>query len=299
MSVATDNRKCGVATCNAACHIGKAYCLDHYKQLDKFEYGLDAEIQAKLDAKFDPRKAAQAQAWIEALIGERLQGSLHDALKSGVALCKAVNAIKPGLVKNINMMNSPFKHRENIAAYLDACRQLGLKEVELFVTQDLYEGDNLVVVIDNIFAVGAAAQKIGSFHGPYIGVKRADENARNFSEDVLAKGKNAPSRQTVGSYGYQDESKNPALDRQIVKNVTGITASEAPSRQNAGGVDHGPNLSGLDKIIRNPDAVAANRGGGAAPAAPAASSGGARFCGGCGNARQGEAKFCGNCGTPF
>jgi len=49
-----------------------------------------------------------------------------------------VNAIKPGSVKNINNGNAPFVQRENIVAYLTACSQLGLKEVDKFVTQVTY-----------------------------------------------------------------------------------------------------------------------------------------------------------------
>jgi len=296
------SQKCIVPNCNTPAHIGKSHCLEHYKQQDNFEYGLDAEIQRKLDAKLDPRKMAQAQAWIEALIGEQFPGDFQESLKSGVRLCKAVNAIKPGIVRHINMMNSPFKHRENIVAYLTACGELGVKEVDRFVTQDLYEGDNLVSVIDNIFALGAASMKVPSFKGPYLGVKHAEENVRQFSDDVLAKSKSTPSRQTVGSYGFQDETKNPSLSRQIVKNVTGMQASETPSKLSQGsyGISDGKGLSGIDSIIKNPEVFAANRGG-AQPSAPSgsSSSGGGGFCGNCGTARVGAAKFCGNCGNAF
>jgi len=288
--------KCVQADCNQPRHPGKKYCLDHYKQLDNYAYGLDLEIQKKLDAKLDPAKMAQAQAWIEALTGEHFPSGFAESLKSGIRLCQAINKIKPGSVPNINQLNSPFKHRENIENFLNAEKALGLKEVDLFVTADLYEERNLVAVIDNIFSLGALSMKMPGFRGPYIGVKHADENVRDFAPEVLNAGKALPSRQTVGSYGYQDESKNPVLARQIIKNVSGYEASTVPSKQNMGsyGVAPGRGLSGLDQIIKNPEEVAANRGGGAKPSA-APSRG--KYCGGCGAGVNAPSKFCGNCGA--
>jgi len=285
------------ANCNLERHAGKKYCLEHYKQLDNYAYGLDVEIQKKLDAKLDPNKMAQAQAFVEALTGEAFPGSFQESLKSGVRLCKAINAIRPNLVQHINMINSPFKHRENIAAYLAACKALGMKEVDLFVTQDLYEGDNLVIVVDNLYALGALAMKQPGYRGPTIGVKHASENPREFSQDVLNAGKAAPTRQTVGSYGYQDESKNPIIARQIIRNTTGYQASDMPSKQNIGSVEvsQGKGLSGIDQIIKNPEELAANRGA----SAPKVGGGGA-FCSRCGNKRlDAAAKFCAGCGTPL
>jgi len=254
---------------------------------------MDAEIQAKLDAKLDPNKMAQAQAWIEAVTGQRFAGSFHESLKSGVLLCKLLNTIKPGSVKNINNMTMPFSQRENIANYLKGCSDLGMKEVDKFVTQDLFEGDNLVVVIDNIFALGAMSQKVPGFRGPYLGVKHADENARNFSADVLNQGKSTPSRQTVGSYGYQDESKNPSLGRQIIKDVSGHQASNVATKLSMGsyGIQDENRGSGIDKIIRNPEEFAAQKG-----AAAANQNQGPGFCGNCGAKRVSSAKFCGGCG---
>lgn len=43
-------------------------------------------------------------------------------------------------------------------------------------------------VVDGIHAIGRAAQKVSTFSGPYIGVKLADKNERNFSEAQLRQG---------------------------------------------------------------------------------------------------------------
>jgi len=119
---------------------------------------LDADIQKKIASSFNPDKATEAQIWVESMVGEQFHNHLQGGLKSGVALCKLINAIKPGLVKTINIENTPFKQRENINNYLGACKQLGMEDSELFVATDLYEGQNMVIVLHNLFALGGIAQ---------------------------------------------------------------------------------------------------------------------------------------------
>lgn len=51
------------ATCGRPCHPGKLYCLAHYKAASEvLVYGLDAEIQAKMDAKYDKKKEAEVES---------------------------------------------------------------------------------------------------------------------------------------------------------------------------------------------------------------------------------------------
>lgn len=284
---------CSISGCGRARHIGKDLCLEHYKEVGDYQYGIDAEIKNKIASKFNPENAAQAQAWLEAITGIQFPDTFHESLKSGVVLCTALNKIRPGTIRQINQQNMPFKHRENIENYLNGCKTLGMKEVDLFVTKDLYEADNLVIVIDNIFSLNAAARNHG-FAGPFIGIKHADRNVRQFTDAQIAEGKATVSRQTVGSYGYQDETKNPTLSRQIIQDVSGHKASHLPSLLNQGSYgivpEYTPPLQ--DKIIKNVDQLAAQR-------ANAAASSPFRFCGSCGAARDGDAKFCGGCGTPF
>jgi hypothetical protein len=149
-------------------------------------YGMDKEIQAKLAAKFDPEKENAVRSWIAELIGPCDAPTLHEELKDGSRLCTLLNTIKPGAVK-FKASKMAFVMRENIVKYLDACKALGMMETDCFVTQDLFEGDNLVAVIDQIYALGALSRKVDGFNGPYLGVKFADENKREFSEEVLRK----------------------------------------------------------------------------------------------------------------
>jgi len=301
-------QKCSQAGCNAVKHIGKDLCLDHFKQTPGYTYGLDADLKAKMSAKLDPQKMAQAQAWMETLSGIRAGSQeLHEYLKDGKVLCAALNKIKPGSIASINSSSMPFKQMENIAAYLAVCKSWGMKSSDLFMTTDLYENANMVIVVDNIHALGSLSRKQTGFNGPYIGVKLADETRRDFTPAQLNTG-GVVSRQNVGSYGYQDETHNPSLGRQIIKNVSGHTAASVPSKQTQGsyGYQVAPDKS-LDKIIKAPVNTPATSKNApqvasvAAPApAPAPAAGGSKFCSGCGTARgEGAAKFCSQCGGAF
>jgi hypothetical protein len=134
-------------------------------------YGLDADLARKQAANYDHGAEAQARGWIEALTGEKIVGSFAEGLKNGVALCKAVNAIKPGTIKKVNDSAMPFKQMENVSAFLKACRVLGVPEHSLFETVDLYEAKDISLVVTCIFALGGAVQtSTPEFAGPKLGV---------------------------------------------------------------------------------------------------------------------------------
>lgn len=126
--------------------------------------------------------------WIEVLSQERRQEvSFSDWLRDGQVLCKAANAIQPGIVKNINLSKMPFKQMENITNFIKACRQLGVLEKDLFSTVDLYESKNLKAVVRCIHNLGNAVR--GSkpdFPGPHLGIAQAGrvEDARRSSMKV-------------------------------------------------------------------------------------------------------------------
>jgi len=268
---------------------------------------MDADLKVKMAAKLDPQKMAQAQAWLESLSSMRAGAqSLHEYLKDGIVLCTALNKIKANSIPTINKSTMPFKQMENVANYLAVCKSWGMKSSDLFMTKDLYENANMIIVVDNIHALGSLSRKQAGFGGPYIGVKLADEAKRDFTPAQLNTA-GVVSRQNVGSYGYQDETHNPTLSRQIIKNVSGHTAAAVPSKQTQGSYGYQVDANKpLDKIIKaavNTPATSKNAPQVAstpAPEAAAPSGGGAgKFCSGCGTARDGSAKFCSSCGNPF
>ena len=251
-------------------------------------------------------------------------------------LCTLVNKVKPGRykffisfllyflfsVKNISQSKMPFSQRENIVAYLEAVRSLGMRESDLFVTQDLFEGSNIPQVIDSILAFGGIAQKVPGFHGPHLGVKKSDPNVREFTQAQLNEAKAVESKQNAGSIA--DTRQYNRVDQIIKSNAS---SSAEPSRQNAGDygyTDTTPRV-GLDKINRN---VVGNRSvfdaapqqqvpvhsliqkqpahNHTAPAnqppppnvPPPANVVTKKFCTNCGSKLSGG-KFCSDCGTPI
>jgi len=106
-------------------------------------------------------------------------------------------------------------------------KKLGMRETDVFVTQDLYEGDNLTLVCDQIFALSALSRAVASFNGPYIGsAKFATENKRAFTEDQLKKAKCAVPILNEGSVEIDQGGK---LDHVIRKPIVGATKKMSPS----------------------------------------------------------------------
>jgi len=131
--------------------------------------------------------------------------SIQQALKSGVILCQLINIIKPGAIKEIRMRNVPYyqmaslfikKHsdlifsepflsfvffsfhffllffsfvrQENIQSYLKACRELGMRNTDLFDTPDLFDSKNVNLVITHLHVLGKFVKKVPGYTGPVI-----------------------------------------------------------------------------------------------------------------------------------
>lgn len=69
--------------------------------------------------------------------------TLQEKLKSGVILCKLVNAIEPGTIPRISIRPLPFLQMENISNFLQASQKLGIPSSDLFQTVDLFEGKDM------------------------------------------------------------------------------------------------------------------------------------------------------------
>lgn len=176
-------------------------------------YGMSGEVHRKINAKYSPELEQEARQWLEQLLGKPLvegadpneplgETAIQDALKDGVILCEAVNVLKPGAVKKIHRVTSgpmkQFRDMENIGNFLSAIEQYGVVKVDQFQTANLTDRrNNMAMVINTIHALGRAAQKNG-YTGPTLGPKEAEQNPRNFSEEVLHKGQSVIGQQ----YGY-------------------------------------------------------------------------------------------------
>jgi hypothetical protein len=85
-----------------------------------------------------------------------------DKLSNGVILCKVINSLGMGKLHTLRLIivdkiqiykgKLHYKHVDNIIAFLETCKHIGLKEHQLFEVNDLYSKINFVKVI---FTLGA------------------------------------------------------------------------------------------------------------------------------------------------
>uniref|UniRef100_A0A8D0UXS0 Calponin-homology (CH) domain-containing protein n=1 Tax=Sus scrofa TaxID=9823 RepID=A0A8D0UXS0_PIG len=104
-------------------------------------------------------------------------------LENGILLCELLNAIKPGLVKKINRLPTPIAGLDNIILFLRGCKELGLKESQLFDPSDLQDTSNRVTVksldysrklknvLVTIYWLGKAANSSASYSGTTLDLK--------------------------------------------------------------------------------------------------------------------------------
>ncbi|CAG5041361.1 unnamed protein product [Parnassius apollo] len=167
--------------------------------------GINAEAQERINSKYNDDIAHETLEWIKKLTGAPADTSgsadnLYEVLKDGTLLCKLVNAIQEGSVKKINQSTMAFKCMENINAFLEAAKKLGVPPQETFQTIDLWERQNLYSVVICLQSLG---RKAGNYGKPSIGPKEAEKNVREFSEEQLKAGQNVISLQYGTNKGQQ------------------------------------------------------------------------------------------------
>ena len=59
--------------------------------------------------------------------------------------------------------------RANISAFLEGCRKLGIRDIDIFGINDLFEQKRLSSVIKTIYAISAKAKEVKDYDGPTIG----------------------------------------------------------------------------------------------------------------------------------
>ncbi|XP_072939977.1 myophilin-like [Epargyreus clarus] len=167
--------------------------------------GINAEAQARIHCKYNDDIAHEILEWIKKLTGSPADTTgtaenLYEVLKDGTLLCHLVNAIQEGSVKKINQSTMAFKCMENINAFLEAAKKLGVPPQETFQTIDLWEKQNLYSVVICLQSLG---RKAGNYGKPSIGPKEADKNVREFSDQQLKAGQHVISLQYGTNKGQQ------------------------------------------------------------------------------------------------
>ncbi|NXP17912.1 LIMC1 protein, partial [Scytalopus superciliaris] len=137
----------------------------------------------------------------------------RSGLENGILLCELLNAIKPGLVKKINRLPTPIAGLDNVILFLRGCKELGLKESQLFDPGDLQDTSNRVTVknIDysrklknvlvTIYWLGKAANSCASYSGSTLNLKEFEgflAQMRKETDDV-----ESPKR-SIRDSGYID-----------------------------------------------------------------------------------------------
>ncbi|KAJ1961010.1 Protein kinase of the Mitotic Exit Network, partial [Dispira parvispora] len=95
-----------------------------------------------------------ATDFLESILEEKLPSdNLQLALRDGIILCRVINTLRPGTIKQIAMKDIPFAQMENISSFLHAAQELGVPGNDLFQTVDLYEGKNISRVVSTILSI--------------------------------------------------------------------------------------------------------------------------------------------------
>ncbi|EGC39983.1 hypothetical protein DICPUDRAFT_96403 [Dictyostelium purpureum] len=113
---------------------------------------------------------SESQDWIERVVGEKFKypNDFQESLKDGVFLCRLINTIKPGCVNKINNATTDFAKRENLQFFVKAAKVLGLRDTQLFESNDLYENHRVRNVAITLYWLGRAARSINTYKGPQL-----------------------------------------------------------------------------------------------------------------------------------
>ncbi|NP_001388348.1 LIM and calponin homology domains-containing protein 1 isoform 13 [Mus musculus] len=176
---------------------------------------LGLEVLQPLQPEPPPEPAfAEAQKWIEQVTGRSFgDKDFRTGLENGILLCELLNAIKPGLVKKINRLPTPIAGLDNTILFLRGCKELGLKESQLFDPSDLQDTSNRVTVknldysrklknvLVTIYWLGKAANSCASYGGTTLNLKEFEgllAQMRKETDDI-----DSPKR-SIRDSGYID-----------------------------------------------------------------------------------------------
>uniref|UniRef100_A0A8D2M1Z0 LIM and calponin homology domains 1 n=1 Tax=Zonotrichia albicollis TaxID=44394 RepID=A0A8D2M1Z0_ZONAL len=171
------------------------------------------EVQPPAEPPQPELAFTEAQKWIEQVTGRSFgEKDFRSGLENGILLCELLNAIKPGLVKKINRLPTPIAGLDNIILFLRGCKELGLKESQLFDPGDLQDTSNRVTknidysrklknVLVTIYWLGKAANNCTSYNGSTLNLKEFEgflAQMRKETEDI-----ESPKR-SIRDSGYID-----------------------------------------------------------------------------------------------
>jgi len=120
---------------------------------------LDRGLARKDLERYDPTADSLAACWVQTLTGLEVGVPLVDGLKDGVVLCELVSVIRPGILKKKPYRgHRPWRYNDNIAAFLDAAKTLGVRRDALFDTTDLVNSRDRCSVVRCLEALADRAR---------------------------------------------------------------------------------------------------------------------------------------------
>ncbi|XP_028679208.1 calponin-1 [Erpetoichthys calabaricus] len=186
-------------------------------------YGLSAEVKSKLAQKYDPHKEEELRFWIEEITGKKMGESFMEALKDGVILCELVNKLQPGSIRKINNSSQNWHQLENIGNFIKAITDYGMKPVDIFEANDLFENFNHTQVQSTLMALAGLAKTKGFHTKSDVGVKYAEKQQRRFNPEKLKEGRNIIGLQMgTNKYASQKGMTSYGTRRHLYDPKTGV-----------------------------------------------------------------------------
>jgi hypothetical protein len=168
---------------------------------------------------------------MEDVLSTEIPGDFGEALKTGVLICEVINKIEPGKIPKISKKTMPFPQRENIKAFTDAVRDLGVPDAENFETGDLFEQSNMKQVLICIQSLGRASKRVRGYDGPTLAVGGAAAPKRGSSSSSKIKSLGAglkigmvPPPPTVGSMEWLEAER---VDKVAAETGSGSVLKDA------------------------------------------------------------------------
>jgi len=124
------------------------------------EYGIKGQMQNLIASKRDEGFEKAALRWVYGVLGEPVPDvPIEVALKDGQVLYRFLQKVRPDLLKGkASSAEQPAKQRENVGHFIEAITKLGLRQSDLFQTEDLYEHKNIPQVMIALQALGTVLQ---------------------------------------------------------------------------------------------------------------------------------------------
>lgn len=196
-------------------------------------------VRNSVAIKPEDRTVALIQRWVEVLLTMRCPAgkTLFDWLKPGVILLRVLNAVRPGLAKQIYDGSIGYKQIENVQRYLKLCPMASSPAVPLFAVADLTDEMNLSAVVSHLHAMITIIQRDPKWTGPTL--ESVSHSVGSDSSDAspsheAAPSSSAPTIETATSSAAPSSSSSASSTAS--SSATSSTSSAHMSREAAAAV---------------------------------------------------------------